>query len=447
MREGTLLRLLTGATKLKLRVQHPKIQECTNVARPYWFFRYRDDEIQPDGTIKTAQKRHILGPIKGPAANKAEPDAITKREAEQARDDFFAGQNTKARGAATAIADAMEKPPEPGDILFGKLADLWIQEYVDKIVGGRKLIAASTKAKYHQCYKTFFPRWKDVRLKDIRARDVLTWLQEASTSWHEMCGVRNAMSGVITKSHEWEILPESFANPMHRVRLPKKWEVWEKRILTPEQTAYVFGLLDDPNLLICETCVDTGTRISEVLGLMVRHVDLERGIIDIAQRNFRGDIDVPKTAKSKRMLALGTLTDRYRKWIAGLEINGPNAWVFPQEEDPRLPRWDSGVRKALKEAARACKPQGADDDDPGFDFKGFGPHSLRRANITWRQDVGGSAIEASKIAGHSKVDTTAEYTIIGGKRHETLTRRIQDMRAKAAKKSRKVVEITKPAVA
>jgi integrase len=85
--------------------------------------------------------------------------------------------------------------------------------------------------------------------------------------------------------------------------------------------------------------------------------------------------------------------------------------------------------------------------DLGYDFKGFGPHSLRRANITWRQDVGASAIEASKIAGHSKVDTTAEYTIIGGKRHETLTRRIQDMRAKAAKKSRKVVEIKKPAVA
>jgi integrase len=83
----------------------------------------------------------------------------------------------------------------------------------------------------------------------------------------------------------------------------------------------------------------------------------------------------------------------------------------------------------------------------GFDFPGFGPHSLRRANITWRQDVGGSAIEVSKIAGHSKVDTTLDYTIIGGKRQDTLTRRVQDMRAKAARKSRKVVEMTKPAVA
>jgi len=69
------------------------------------------------------------------------------------------------------------------------------------------------------------------------------------------------------------------------------------------------------------------------------------------------------------------------------------------------------------------------------------------ANITGRQDVGGSAIEVSKIAGHSKVDTTLDYTIIGGKRQDTLIRRIQEMRAQAGRKARNVVEIKKPAVA
>ena len=50
--------------------------------------------------------------------------------------------------------------------------------------------------------------------------------------------------------------------------------------------------------------------------------------------------------------------------------------------------WDSGVRAALKQAAK----------DEHCDFPGFGLHSLRRANITWRQEVGGSSIEASRIA-------------------------------------------------
>ena len=48
-----------------------------------------------------------------------------------------------------------------------------------------------------------------------------------------------------------------------------------------------------------------------------------------------------------------------------------------------------------------------------------------RANITWRQEVGGSSIEASKIAGHSTVRQTEEYTKIQLAWQEELTRRIQ----------------------
>ena len=86
--------------------------------------------------------------------------------------------------------------------------------------------------------------------------------------------------------------------------------------------------------------------------------------------------------------------------------------------------WDSGVRKALKLAAAA----------EGCDFPGFGPHSLRRANITWRQEVGGSSIEASKIAGHSTVRMTEEYTKIQLTRQDALTRLIQDRLAIAGEK-------------
>ena len=170
---------------------------------------------------------------------------------------------------------------------------------------------------------------------------------------------------------------------------------------------------------------------------MIKHVDLEKGILQIAQRNWRGDIDVPKTDKSKRMLALGGLAGRYRDWIAKLQHKGPDAFVFPHEGDPSQPRWDSGVRQALKRAAKA----------EGLDFSGFGPHSLRRANITWRQEVGGSSIEASKIAGHANTKITEEYTIVQMRRQEELTRRIQDKRAKAAKRSQRGLQVVKKAVA
>jgi hypothetical protein len=61
---------------------------------------------------------------------------------------------------------------------------------------------------------------------------------------------------------------------------------------------------------------------------MIKHVVFDKGIIKIEQRHCRCDIDVPKTGKSKRMLTLGGLTDRYKTWIDGLKRKGPNDWVF-----------------------------------------------------------------------------------------------------------------------
>jgi integrase len=410
-------------------VQHPKVEECRDYSQWYWFFRYWHDTVQPDGSVKTSRKRHIIGPSVG-------PNKIAYKQAVETRDAFLKGLNAAPTRceAAHAAQERVAAAADPSQIIFGKLAELWRTDYVERIAAGKPMVAAPTRAKYINALDNhILSRWKDARLSQLRAKDVLDWLHAESESWHMMADLRGVMSGIITKAIEWEIIPETFANPIHRVKLPKKWEVREKRILSEEQTALVVVHLDACNLLICDTCLDTGTRISEVTGLMVKHVDLERGTIQIAQRNWRGDIDVPKTDKSKRTLVIGGLTARYREWIGKLKHQGPDAWVFPQQDDPTKPRWDSGVRQTLKRAALA----------EGCDFPGFGPHSLRRANITWRQEVGGSSIEASKIAGHANTKITEAYTVVQLKRQEELTRRIQDKRAKAGKraKEKKVVEM------
>src|ERR1022692_4792609 len=246
---------------------------------------------------------------------------------------------------------------------------------------------------------------------------------EEGQSWYLMADLRNLMSGIFTKAQEWELLPDSFANPMHRVRLPRKWEVRQKRMLSPEQTMRVLARLRDPVLLISQTCLETGARISEVTGLRIQHVDLKLGCVRIEQRHWRGDIDEPKTARSRRTLALGTLRERYRRWIAGLDEHSREGWVFPQQQDGKRPMWDSGVRKALKLAA----------EEEGCDFAGLGLHTLRRANITWRQEVRGSSIEAGQIAGHANSKMTGEYTVLQLRRQEELTRRLQEKLAQAGK--------------
>jgi hypothetical protein len=80
--KGTLLNL-TGGGQLKRRVQQPKVQECRDRQMPYWYFRYRHDELRPDGAVKTTRKRQIIGPSRG-------PQAIGKKEAETRREAFLA---------------------------------------------------------------------------------------------------------------------------------------------------------------------------------------------------------------------------------------------------------------------------------------------------------------------------------------------------------------------
>ena len=59
---------------------------------------------------------------------------------------------------------------------------------------------------------------------------------------------------------------------------------------------------------------------------------------------------------------------------------------------------------------------------------------FRRANITWRQEVGASAIEASRIAGHSSVNMTNDYTHVQLSRQDSLTRAIQQRMGEAVQK-------------
>jgi integrase len=219
----------------------------------------------------------------------------------------------------------------------------------------------------------------------------------------------------------WE---EGKRSPASKAKLGKKRYKNERRIWSFDETARVLERLADPYKLIVETCIATGARISEVLGLQWKHVNLDAATIKIEQRVWHQDIGQPKSEGSRRTLGIGDLTDRYGALAAEGNVKS-EAYVFQQKRAPGRPLWDSGVRDALHQAAQA----------ENCDFPGLGPHSFRRANITWRQQVGGSAIEASKIAGHSDLKMTNEYTFVNPERQNELTRRIQGKLAEAGKRN------------
>jgi integrase len=391
--QANLLRL-TGGWPLKTRVQHPKVHERTDRAGYSWFFRAWVDLYQPDHSVKACRRYFGLGPSRG-------PNSIAKKEAEVERDKILMKLNTPT------VQQALAKGP----VLFGELARMYKESYLER----EDQISRPTREKEQSHLNLhIIPKWGRHRLNEISPKEVEDWLYEAFTSWWMRHAVRHIMGRIYKKAEHWGYWEENKRTPIEKVRIGKKSLKRPRQILSIEQTARVLARLDDPYLLVIETCIATGARISEVLGLQWKHVDLCIGTIRIEQRVWHGDIGMPKTETSRRTLALGDLAARFKLRAAGCSAT-PDDWVFGQPRDPSNPLWDSSIRKELHKAARS----------EDCDFAGLGPHTFRRANISWRQVEGASAIEASKIAGHSDVDMTADYTFVDIERQQQTTIAIQ----------------------
>src|SRR5690349_18709593 len=135
--KATLL-ALTGGVRLPKRVQHPGIHERKDRGDHYWFVRYREDVVQPDGSVKTIRKFHTIGPSRGEGA-------LSRRRAEIERDRFLADLNAAPTRCEAAIE--AKKTIDLNMIIFGKLAEMWRNDYVERDIGGKALLAAPTRAK------------------------------------------------------------------------------------------------------------------------------------------------------------------------------------------------------------------------------------------------------------------------------------------------------------
>jgi integrase len=395
--EGSL-QVLAGGLRVKARVQHPEVTQRKDRQNRPWIFRYRLDEIQPDGTVKTLRKYHEIAPSKGEGA-------ITKKQAEVERDKVLARLN------APTNETAVQQVAATGVALFGQIARMYKEGYLARA----NQIATPTREKEEFYIREYMvPKWGALRLNQIQPKAVEDWLHTTFTSWWTMHGVRAIMTRIYNHAEGHGLWEEGKRSPSSRAKLGKKRHKRERKILSFEETARVLTRIDEPYKLVIEICIATGARISEVLGLKWKHVNFVAATIKIEQRVWHQEVGRPKSEDSRRTLGIGDLAGRFAA-LATSSGGGRDEFIFQQKRTLGKPMWDSSVREALHQAAIA----------EDCDFEGLGPHSFRRANITWRQQVGGSAIEASKIAGHSDLEMTGEYTFVTAERQNELTRRIQ----------------------
>jgi integrase len=290
------LHVLAGGLQVKARVQHPQVNPRKDRAGWPWVFRYRADEPPSDGSLKTLRKYQEIAPSKGDGA-------ITKKQAEVERDKFLAKLN------APTIEVAVEQVAATDVALFGEVAKMYEEGYLAR----ENQIAKPTREKEEfYLHEYIVPKWGGFRLNQIQPKAVEDWLHTTFDSWWTMHGVRAIMSRIFYYAEGHGLWEEGKRSPASKAKLGKKHHKYERRILSFDETARVLSHLEFPYDLIIETCIATGARISEVLGLTWRYVNLDAGTIKIVQRLWHQNIGRPKSEDSKRILGIGDLVERFR---------------------------------------------------------------------------------------------------------------------------------------
>ena len=356
-----------------VRSQNPPLQK-TNGKNPRWFIRPYVDRLQPDGSVKRDRERIYLGSC----------------------------VDMDRKGAAVQRAEVLHRINNGSYVLqsqinFGEFLDIFEKKFVE----AKDNLAASTQAKYAAHLKNHIrPAFSHLPIGEmttLRIEDWLTAKNDAGLSWSTRSDLRNLMSCIFRQAKKWGMWKQE--NPAQRATVGRKRMVREKRKLAIEDTRKLLLALPDDVRLIIMTALFCTLRISEVLGLQWKHIDLAKGKIIVRQRYYRGNLDVPKSQKAIRDVPVGELSRFLAERHRGRQ--GADDFVFSVKTSRGMCRDDRDIlQHFLRPAAEKL----------GLYYPGFGFHSFRReASTALAQEIG--LPQTMRAAGHSKPDMTLLYTL------------------------------------
>src|SRR5262249_20397867 len=130
--------------------------------------------------------------------------------------------------------------------------------------------------------------WGELRLCDIDTEEVQAFLNvkmEQGFSWWTRKGLKSVVSSMFTKASDWGY--RMGLNPASRTSVGRKKRKREKRILTDDQFQRLMNSIPFDIRLMIATAVTTGMRVSEILALKWKNVDLDRGTVRVEERYYR----------------------------------------------------------------------------------------------------------------------------------------------------------------
>lgn len=292
----------------------------------------------------------------------------------------------------------------------------FLDRYLLNFVSAPSNLAASTQSKYERHIRNHIrPAFGSTAMAEISTEHVQCWLNEKNTAglaWSTRTDLRNLLGAIFTTAQRWGLF--SGANPARWARAGRRKAAREKRKLSASDLRSLLDALPTDVRMLVMFTLCTGLRISEALGLEWRHLDLDRGVVSVRQRFYRGDLDVPKSETSNRDIPLGHLTSQLQALHPGPEA--VNRFVFEIKTRRGTTRDERIIRRYF--VTKAAKRL-------GIYWRGFGWHSFRREAIT-AVAAYADPIQAMRMAGHTRMEVTLLYGLTDSPRQAAAIRKFQE---------------------
>jgi integrase len=337
-------------------------------------------------------------------------------EKRKVRSDWFTGKGAIAAAKAwrTDRAAAKEKGTlrEPEKTTLREYGDDWLE----KIKRGEVL------SRNHQPYKPsairgyrhdlethIYPRLGDVRLDQVRRRDIQAIVEQLTASGLSGSKVRNVvvpLQALYRRAMRDELVT---VNPTVDLDLPAAGGTRDRVASVPEALALVEAL-DEEDRALWATAFFAGLRRGELRGLRDEDVDLERNTIYVRRGwdDVKGAID-PKSKRGERKVPVAGILRRYL--LAHRARTGRRGVALFFGRTATEPFTPSHVRRTANERWSTAT------------LNPIGLHEARHTYVSLMYASGSKLEEIGDYVGHSSTYMTSRYRhLIDGQGQEAADR-------------------------
>jgi integrase len=358
-----------GRVSRKERMTRPRYQDgCLWIRgkRKVWVLRWRENVLQPDGSVRRILRAETLGPV----------SKITRQQArdilQQRLGPLNLGQ-VRPQSAMT-FADFVQTEWKPNAGLALKRSSV---RYYQSQLGTRILPVLGPVS---LC-----------SLKRLHIDSLLSELRRTGYPSAMLRGVRATVSTVLQNAVERGYLDR---NPAHGIRISETGGKTQRRSYSPTQIQKLLPELSEPCGSVVRVAVLTGLRIGEILALRWKRVDLLRNTIEVAETFSDGHFGSPKTRSSRRVVPIsGALRETLATHRSRSVLTDPEHLVFATSKGTPL-NSKNLYNRVLAPACDRIKEARVSW------------HSFRHTHATLLAEVGESIKTAQALLGHSDLETT-----------------------------------------